>query len=101
MTCDEFRGACCEELTTPSRWQCLAVPWVREWLLARGLSPATVAGDCRMVLRCPQLTPEGRCAIEDSKPLVCRVLQEGGAACLEVNARRRPLHFPCQSPILK
>lgn len=90
VTCAECRGACCEELRTPSGPRWAWMPWTRGWLRARGLDPATVAMGVTMAMVCPHLGPDGRCQCYEDRPLVCMAYPEGGPDCLEVQRRRRP-----------
>lgn len=75
-SCENCNGACCR--------------WIRfetggsnrgalEFFRARGCVYAD--GAWLVPSRCPKLTQEGTCEIQERKPLSCRVFQEGGEVC--------------------
>lgn len=68
-------GRCCEVLLHPAMARIKVAVTDPAYLAARGLTPdregfVQVIGD--LVAPCPQLTPEKRCGLHDTKPEYCR-----------------------------
>jgi len=90
--CETCRGACCEEFFIPvgpaaqrpgddvSKWFALHATEEEGNLL-------------RFECKCTKLTDEGQCSIYAKRPIVCQKYKRGGADCVEVLQRRRPLYW--------
>jgi Fe-S-cluster containining protein len=86
MDCLACKGACCEDFSLRRQDMDLPSPDVERWLTLHAIpSPAHLRFECR----CLQLTLDGRCAIYQDRPDVCRVFAPGGEDCLETVRRRR------------
>lgn len=81
--CELCRGACCESITLPLP----ANPDHAQWLALHGRPSGE--GAVRLECQCRQLK-NGKCAIYEERPQVCRDYEPGSRACLSTVVLRRP-----------
>ena len=94
-SCEECRGACCEEVTLKDEDLNLTGD-ERTWLRLHGtwsgpgwpITEATIL-ECR----CRALGDDGRCKVYLERPRVCRDFGLGSEECLEKIRRRRPRYW--------
>ncbi len=86
--CFRCRGACCEEFILPlDAIEVRRDADAKRWFQLHGslLIGPRIHFECK----CTQLTDEGKCSIYETRPDVCKVLEPGSEACLNVVRRRR------------
>ncbi len=87
-SCDVCRGACCEIFATRVR-RAIVSDVEHEWSKVRSI--AELEGERLVYLCiCPQLTSDGRCGIQETKPVACRTFPVGCGECLDAIRLRRP-----------
>ncbi len=72
--CAKCGGACCRVLVIPARDHA-----EREWIEGR----AIMMTDSQAVIesRCRHLSEDGRCLVQDNKPLYCKLAEVNDAIC--------------------
>lgn len=94
MKCEECRGACCESVLLPlypNPTGSFQVNEINRWLALHGKIEHRFNGHDHVELevRCTQLTPAGRCACYDTRPIPCALYAPGGEDCLKTVSQRR------------
>ncbi len=81
MTCDDCNGACCRDIHLPIRLDFSPDVWI--WIALHGKE--TWDGVC-FEIPCHHLI-DGRCAIYDQRPKVCRDFEVGCKHCADARAK--------------
>jgi len=94
VKCEACRGACCESFSLPAIHVLAPTADARRWVELHASKFHVTLQQGRLLefeTPCTKLTPEGRCGIYETRPMVCKVYRAGGPECLAtVKVRRSP-----------